>query len=102
MHGVAQGYILGPLLFNLYINDISSICRDSNIESYVDDSKLFVSFSIKDINTGMDKLTADLRRVAAWCCSNCLLIPPDKTKFLLLTLECHWTLVFLLMNMLLT
>ena len=31
----------------------------------------------------MNKLNADLKRVAAWCCSNSLLINPEKTKFLL-------------------
>ena len=31
----------------------------------------------------MGKLDADLKNVAAWCCSNNLLINPDKIKFLL-------------------
>lgn len=82
-HGVPQGSILGPLLFNLYVNEISSMCKDCKIESFVDDSKLFLSFSISDIAESMNKLNADLKRVAAWCCSNSLLINPEKTKFLL-------------------
>ena len=81
-HGVPQGSILGPFLFNIYINAISRICKDCNIESYVDDSKLLLSFSIRDISIGVDKLNADLRRVTAWCCSNSLLINPGKTKFM--------------------
>ena len=81
-HGVPQGSILGPLLFNIYINEINRICKDCNIESYVDDSKLLLSFSMRDISIGIDKLNADLRRVTAWCCSNSLLINPGKTKFL--------------------
>lgn len=80
-HGVPQGSILGPLLFNLYINDLPSVCQTCNVESYVDDSKLYISFSNKDVNGGLDNLRHDLNRVASWCCENRLLINPGKTKF---------------------
>ena len=80
-HGVPQGSILGPLLFNLYINDLPSVCTTCHVESYVDDSKLYLSFSRKEIEGGLEDLKADLLRVASWCCSNRLLINPDKTKF---------------------
>ena len=32
---------MGPLCFHLYVNKISTICKDCKIDSYVDDSKLF-------------------------------------------------------------
>ena len=80
-HGVPQGSILGPLLFNLYINDLPSVCTTCHVESYVDDSKLYLTFSRKEIEGGLEDLKADLPRVASWCCSNRLLINPDKTKF---------------------
>ncbi|CAB3998969.1 Hypothetical predicted protein [Paramuricea clavata] len=79
-HGVPQGSILGPLLLNLHVNEISSMCKDCKIESFVDDSKLFLSFSISDIAESMNKLDADLKRVAAWCCSNSLLINPRENQ----------------------
>ena len=82
-HGVPQGSILGPLLFNLYINDLPSICRTCNVESYVDDSKLFLSFPKREMDGGLQYLTEDLLRVTSWCCHNHLLINPDKTKFCL-------------------
>ena len=54
------------------------------MESYVDDSKLCLSFLVKDAEDGAARLTADLQRIAAWRCSHSLLINPDKTKHLLL------------------
>ena len=54
------------------------------LESYVDDSKVFLSFSLPDVDTAIANLEQDLLRVAAWCCENQLLINPDKTKFMLI------------------
>ena len=81
LHGVPQGSILGPLLFSLYLSDLPSICTTCNVESYVDDSKLYLSFPSRDVETGLENLKDDLLRVASWCCANGLLINPDKTKF---------------------
>ena len=67
-HGVLHWCILGLFLFNLCINDLPLVCKTCKVESYVDDSKLDVSFSNKEINGGLDDLKQDLLRVAAWCC----------------------------------
>ena len=83
-HGVPQGSILGRVLFNIYINDLPVVPTACSLESYVDDSKLFISFPIKNVDVVARQLTEDLRGIAAWCCANSLLIDPDKTKLLLL------------------
>ena len=83
-HGVPQGSILGPALFNVYINDMPGVPDSCSLESYVDDSKLHLSFLVKDIDGAARQITEDLRKVAAWCCQNSLLINPDKTKLLLI------------------
>jgi hypothetical protein len=44
--GVPQGAILSPLLFCIYINDLSRVPQASELESFVDDSKIFMSFPI--------------------------------------------------------
>ena len=50
----------------------------------MDDSKLHLSFLVKDVDDAPRQITEDLRKVAAWCCQNSLLLNPDKKKLLLI------------------
>ena len=77
-----QGSILGPMLFNLYINDLPSAVKSNCTDSYVDDTKIYCSFSAKNMNSCLVKMTEDLRLIAGWCCSHQLLINPSKTKLI--------------------
>ena len=81
-HGVPQGSILGPLLFNLYIKDLPSALKSSCTNSYVDDTKIYCSFLVKNMNSCLVKMTEDLHLIAGWCCSHQLLINPSKTKLI--------------------
>ena len=82
-HGVPQGSILSPLLFSIYTNDLSSATKECSLDSYVDDSKVSLSFSIQDVPKAKLALEVHLNNVARWCCTNSLILNPDKTKFIL-------------------
>ena len=71
-------------MFSIYTNDLPSIITKTSVSSYVDDSKISLSFPIYDKLQAKAALEEDLNNVAFWCCTNSLLPNPGKTKFLLL------------------
>ena len=83
-HGVPQGSILGPALFTIYLNNFPSIPDVCSLESYVDDSKLYLSFPVAEASNMIQQINNDLKKIASWCCYNSLLINPEKTKLLVL------------------
>ena len=79
-HGIPQMSIFEPVLFNIYINDLPCVPKVCSLESYVDDSKLYFSFIVKDADVDTAQLTEDLRMVTSSCYVNSMLINPGKTK----------------------
>ena len=81
--GVPQVSILVPLLFSIYVNDLSSSIKKCSSESYVDDTKLLLSFHINNSSTAVVDLNGDLVRTRNWCFDNLLLLNPEKTKLMI-------------------
>ena len=76
-HSVPQGSILGPLLFNMYINDLPNIVQ-SNMILYADDSVVFASGN-SALEAGQ-LVQSDLTGVGIWCKYHKLSIYASKTK----------------------
>ena len=84
--GIPQGYILGPLLFLLYVNDMLQAVN-CDLLLYADDKSLI--FQHKDINIIKHQLNRNFSNICDWFVDNKLSIhfDGDKTKsffFLLL------------------
>ena len=75
--GVPQGSHLGPLLFNLFLYDLSIILKDVNHLFYADDLKIF--HELKD-NNDAALLQSKLDELAKWCNNNNLHLNIGKCK----------------------
>ena len=79
--GVLQGSILGPMLFLLYINDLSQALNCTKFRFYADDTVLYMSDSSEaTIHAGLQH---DLHALTEWCNLNKLTINSKKTKVML-------------------
>jgi Reverse transcriptase (RNA-dependent DNA polymerase) len=78
--GVPQEPILGPLLFSLFINDISSCIQFSNYHIYADDVQIYMSGSKESIASVINQINSDLASVSHWSTENGLYLNSQKTQ----------------------
>ena len=73
--GVPQGFVLGPLLFLVYINYLTDNIS-SNMKLYAGDSSLFAS----GVDSTHNQIENDPEIIAAWANQWEMLFNPDITK----------------------
>jgi hypothetical protein len=81
--GVPQGSILGPLLFSIYINNISQIPKHSSYHLYADDLVFYSHFPLTECNRAVSKMNFDISSLLQWSRAHCLTLNPDKSKCIL-------------------
>ena len=80
--GVPQGSILGPLLFLIYISDITDNIS-SNMNLFADDSCLMETFT--DITAAFTKLNNDLAKLTTWAAQWLVIFSEPKTVYMLVS-----------------
>ena len=77
--GVPQGTVLGPILFLIFINDITHCVSSSVIRCFADDTRIMKAISH---TPDMTLLQHDLDRVTQWSIRNNMSLHEDKFEFL--------------------
>ena len=81
IYGVPQGSIIGPLLFNIYLNDLFMVCENSNIANYADDNSPYACE--RDTASVILQLENDTNSLLQWVANNGLKANPDKFHLIL-------------------
>ena len=79
--GVPQGSVLGPLLFILYVNDMSNVSNSVKFIHYADDTTLYLSGPVA--THLVENLDLCLDELGDWLVSNKLILNVTKTQCVL-------------------
>ena len=76
--GVQQGFLLGPLLFNMYVNDLNYLVANTSLRLYADDTTEYASDASPIVLQSV--LNSDLSVLSRWFARNYLQINAAKTQ----------------------
>lgn len=80
-YGVPQGSILGPTLFNVFMNDLPLIFETVTPRMYADDTVLYKTVDLSGkIKEQLEEVNTDLNSLGKWCESNKLTVNVDKSQ----------------------
>ena len=85
LRGVPQGSILGPLLFNLFINDLMFFIQETEVCNFADDTTIYSCSP--NYEEATQKLSNDTHLVLNWFRINSMAANPGKFQIMFLGLN---------------
>ena len=82
--GVAQGSVCGPLLYVIYTSNFSNYIKNCSSHFYADDSQLYLSFSLGELQRAVAQMNSDLTALVDASRDHCLKINPSKSAVMLM------------------
>ena len=83
--GGASGFSPGPLLFLIFINDLTHVIQHCKIRLFADDTCLFIE--VDDPTTAAHALQSDLNHIHEWASKWLVSFSPAKTKDMVISLK---------------
>ena len=81
-HGVPQGSILGPILFTIFVNNISDHISDCVLVQYADDTQFIHNDYLSNIDHLITRAKLTLSNAKAYFLRSGLLLNSSKTQFI--------------------
>ena len=85
--GVPQGSVLGPLLFLVFINDITDVITNYSIRLFADDTWLFIEVDNREGAALL--LNDDLKKIENWSSKWLVTFNPSKTESMIMGFKHH-------------